>query len=277
MPTKINFIKTQALGNDFVIIDTMQQNYLPTSTQIKQLSDRHYGIGFDQMLVISKPQDNSHDYYYQIFNADGSEVGQCGNGARCAALYIHRHLNSKQSRFTLKTATTLLKLEILAQDLVKLTLPCPIFNPQVIPLNLAMQDSYNFGNIQFHALSVGNPHAIIIIDSEYELASMDISSTGRALEESPLFPERCNVNFVCIKNPQEILLRVWERGCGETLACGSGALASAAAVRKFHQLAANITVVLRGGTLLVNWQDCNGPIAQIGPANEVFQGSFIVR
>ncbi len=264
----------QALGNDFVVIDTLNTPFLPNPKLICYLSDRHFGIGFDQLLLISKSKQLEDVYDYQIFNADGSEVGQCGNGARCVAQFIHRYIAPDQKKFRLKTKTTILSLEIMDNEFVKLILPCPSFKPEDIPLISNTKDSYLINDVQFHALSVGNPHAVIIVDSLDAFNHMDISQIGREIENNPMFPERCNVNFVFIQDRNNIRLRVWERGCGETKACGSGALASAAVVRKFYQLNPHIQVQLKGGGLSVHWPDTQGPIEQIGPAVEVFQGHF---
>jgi diaminopimelate epimerase len=281
MDNLINFIKMQALGNDFIVIDTQNSSIIPSPEQIQALSHRHFGIGFDQMLVVNPSQSHDYDYNYQIFNADGSEVGQCGNGARCAALYIHRYLAPNKKNLILKTKTTTLKLEILDDNLVSLHLPPPVFVPEQIPFLGKEQHPYSLSVdgkiIKFYTLSVGNPHAVVFLDSQEELFNMDISKLGKTLEHHQLFPERCNVNFAYIINAEEIILRVWERGCGETLACGSGALATACVAKKFYGAATHIKVILKGGTLKINWPDLEGPVEQIGPALEVFKGSVLLK
>jgi len=269
----------QALGNDFMVINTINQSFSPSKDQIQAWSNRNFGVGFDQLLIIRPPIGSDHDYFYQIYNANGEEVGQCGNGARCAAVFIHQYI-SPQLKLKLKTISTHIELEILEPNLVKLHLPPPQFTPKQIPLiGYEEQDTYalnlpSFPSIAFHALNVGNPHAIILIENPSMLAAMSIQSIGKALEKHPAFPEACNVNFMSIRNQNEIDLRVWERGCGETLACGSGALASAAAAIKFHHLQSKIKVNLPGGALWVSWPNIHGPIEQIGPAFEVFQGKI---
>lgn len=268
----------QALGNDFMIIDTISTAWRPSKKQIQHLSDRHFGVGFDQLLIISPSQNKGYDFDYQIFNADGSEVGQCGNGARCAARYIHQYLAPQKKFYHLKTNTTTLSLQICSNDKVQLSLPSPIFTPIDIPLDAEKKDLYSLDMngqvIHFHALSVGNPHAVIIVNDTQTLKNMDIHTMGSFIENHPLFPKRCNVNFVAIDNPHQISIRVWERGCGETLACGSGALASAAITRKFYHLDAHIHVQLKGGQLDVYWPELSGPIEQTGPAVEVFRGEI---
>ncbi|NBX84970.1 MAG: diaminopimelate epimerase [Gammaproteobacteria bacterium] len=278
MVKTLNFSKMQALGNDFMVIDTFKQTFIPNKKMIQQWSDRHFGIGFDQMLVISSPKDSSYDYHYQIFNADGQEVGQCGNGARCAAQYIHRYLHPQKSHFHLRTHTTDIQLELLDGQ-VKITLPCPHHEPAQIPFdtdNIQTQYPLQLNHsktINIHVINVGNPHAIMVVDN---IHTIDIHKIGPQVENHPRFPEKCNVNFMQIINHQEIALRVWERGCGETLACGSGALATAAAARLYHQMASNITIHQEGGQLNVYWPKLDGPIYQIGPAQEVYRGQLDV-
>lgn len=268
----------QALGNDFMIVDTLSNDWTPSKKQIQTLSDRHLGVGYDQLLIISAPQSPDHDFTYRIFNADGSEVGQCGNGARCAARYIHQYLVPEKNHYRLKTSTTELDLMICDKNQVQLTLPPPHFSPKHIPLNSQQQDLYsvskNNQEIYFHAVSVGNPHAIIVVPNDQTLENLNIKELGSFIENHPLFPERCNVNFIQIQNQTLLKIRVWERGCGETLACGSGALASAAIARQFYQMNARIEVQLKGGELSVYWPNIKGPIQQTGPAIEVFKGEI---
>ncbi len=269
----------QALGNDFMVINAINQTFSPSKAQIQAWSNRNFGIGFDQLLIIRPSTGADHDYFYQIYNANGEEVGQCGNGARCAAVFIHQFISPK-SKLKLKTISTLIELEIIEPNLIKLQLPPPRFEPKQIPLiGYEEQDTYALNlpghpSISFHAVNVGNPHAIILIDNPLTLTEMSIAPIGAAIEKHPAFPEACNVNFMSIRSQNEIDLRVWERGCRETLACGSGALASAAAAIKFHHLQSKIKVNLPGGELWVSWPNIHGPIEQIGPAYEVFQGKI---
>lgn len=270
----------QALGNDFMVIYHDNPRFSAKNLPISRWSDRHFGIGFDQLLIISPSKHSEFDFNYQIFNPNGDEVGQCGNGARCAAIYINEYIRPEQKKIRLKTLTTQMEVEVVAPNLVKLNLPPPVFIPQKIPLTgfeLADEYSLNLKNgneIKIHAVQVGNPHAIINIENAIEHQQMNIIPLGQEIEEHPAFPERCNVNFMHIQGPKDIALRVWERGCSETLACGSGALATAAIARQFYQLENPINVHLPGGTLIINWPDLLGPIEQIGPALEVYQGKI---
>lgn len=266
----------QALGNDFVIIDTINHDFIPNPDQIRYLGDRHFGIGFDQLLLISAATNKTHDYIYQIFNADGSEVGQCGNGARCAFRYIQTYLNPKASTIKLATKTTMLHLEQSTQHLIKMTLPPPKFNPKDVPIQVdAESNTYDLRpGLNIHALNVGNPHAIFVIQEN--LWTMDIKTLGLEISLHPLFPEHANANFMQIDSKAQISLRVFERGVGETLACGSGAVASAISGMYFHGLNDRILVKLQGGDLEVYWPNQQGPIFQYGPAVEVFKGQLLI-
>lgn len=273
----LNFSKMQALGNDFMVINAINQAFVPKKQQIQQWSDRHFGVGFDQMLVISPAKHPEFDFFYQIFNADGEEVGQCGNGARCVAQFIHRHI-SPLTQIKLETKTTQMLLSVIDSEMVQLNLPCPRFLPKDIPLQgYPLQNHYELilqteQTIPVYALNVGNPHAVIMMQSRPQLQQLKLQELGQQIENHPAFPEKTNVNFVYIESSTDIHLRVWERGAGETLACGSGAIASAAVVRKFYQLDERIQVHLPGGPLFVEWKDLSGPIVQIGPAIEIFTG-----
>jgi len=274
---RLNFSKMQALGNDFMVISTKDQNFSLSCKQIQAWSDRHRGVGFDQMLIIKPPRSIHTDYFYQIFNADGTEVGQCGNGARAVALYIHQHF-PQRSILRLETISTTMELEVLPENQVSLKVSAPKFNAEDIPiLASGCEDCYsldlgNLGWQKMHCVNVGNPHAIVHIPQA--LTTLDILQLGPRIEHHPAFPQGCNVNFMHIINDNTIDLRVWERGCGETLACGSGALATAIIARKHYQLAAQIEVRLPGGNLKIICPDPKQEVIQIGPAVEVFQGEI---
>ena len=264
----------QALGNDFMVINTINNHLIPDPQQIRRLSDRHLGIGFDQLLIISPSLEAEFDFFYQIFNANGEEVGQCANGARCAAFYIFKYLKPKKV-LRLQTKTTTMHLKIIDNHQVELILPRPELDPHKIPLQgFQQQASYTLDAIDIHAISVGNPHAIIVVNNNLE--KMNIEAIGKQIEHHPAFPERTNVNFMQILNEKTIALRVWERGCGETMACGSGALASAAIARLFYQLPSHIEVKLPGGTLWIDWPDIKGPITLTGPACESYTGQVSI-
>jgi diaminopimelate epimerase len=272
----LNFSKMQALGNDFMVINTLSQAFHPHKSVIQQFGDRHYGIGFDQCLLISMAKTEAHDYFYQIYNASGDEVDFCGNGARAAAIYIFKHLKAEKT-LRLQTNSTMVDLKILDNNEVELTLPCPKFKPSDIPMQgFHEAPSYVIENQQVHVVHVGNPHLVVPIQSPKQLKNMSIDVLGSKLENLAFFPEKINVSFMALRSKNTIDLRVWERHCGETLACGSGALASAAIARQFYQLDERIDVYLPGGKLQVYWPDIHGPIMQIGPAKEVFEGRIAI-
>jgi diaminopimelate epimerase len=280
MNNYLNFSKMQALGNDFMVINHQNPSFSAQNLPITLWSNRHFGIGFDQLLAISPCMDNTIEFKYQIFNPDGSEVGQCGNGARCAAVYIHKYLRPHQTQFKLNTSTTSMDLEIIGDNLVKLSLPPPVFDPKHIPIKgfeqaRAYSLTLDSGHaISLHALQVGNPHAVILIEDLQQLQTMNIQELGHAIEHHSAVPERCNVNFMHIQNTHHIHLRVWERGCGETLACGSGALASAVVAKTFYHAQGPIQVKLPGGELSIDWDEKTESLQQIGPAFEVYRGTI---
>lgn len=276
MTAKFRFNKMHGLGNDFIVIDGINQNIDLNPRLIKQLSNRHTGVGFDQCLIVEAPKNNNSDFYYRIFNADGNEVGQCGNGARCLAIFIRDNNLSNKSEYLVETKTSSLLLKPMSDDLVWLEMDEPNFKPQNIPLAHEFQaDFYPFeinGTTHYlHCINVGNPHGILIVD---DFNDEQVNSLGLALSQHPKFIEGANISFVKILSKQHIQLRVFERGAGETLACGSGALAASAAVRLFHHCAEKITVSLPGGDLNIRWKGLGHKISFTGPAINVFDGHW---
>ena len=280
----MKFTKMNALGNDFIVIDAINQTIHLTPTQIISLANRYTGIGFDQCLIIEKSQTPQIDFFYRIFNANGQEVGQCGNGARCLARFIEHYGLSNQKKIRIATKTTQMNLKINADKTVTVEMEPPEWDPQKIPfLTEKEADTYELPlNHQstkktkiihrIHALSIGNPHAITIVEN---VGSVDINTLGKAISEHPFFPEQSNASFMQIINPRHIKLRVYERGCGETLACGSAAVASVAVGRRFYQLESQVSVTLPGGNLLVNWPSQKNPIGFTGPASFVYEGVLL--
>jgi len=269
----INFSKMHGLGNDFVVIDAINQTIDLSTAQICQLADRHYGVGFDQLLLV-RPAQGDADFRYVIYNADGSEVSQCGNGARCFALFVKQKGLSNKSRIRVETGAGNLVLNIDAANQITVDMGLPIFEPAKIPLAQAQQqDLYKVAaagvEVQFSALSMGNPHAVIEVD---KLQDMAVDILGAAMEQHAVFPERANIGFSEIKGPQHLALRVYERGAGETLACGSGACAAAVAAIVQGKLSSPVTVSLAGGDLSIAWQGIGYPVMMSGPASFVFDG-----
>ena len=262
------------LGNDFVVIDAVNQQVDLSPTQIKHMADRHYGIGFDQLLLV-KPAQGDADFRYVIYNADGSEVSQCGNGARCFALFVRKQGLSNKQSLRVETNAGDIVLNMM-DDLVEVNMGVPAFLPSEIPLaapeELAQyRVDINNQTVSFSALSVGNPHAVIQVD---DIAQAPLESQGKALESHAVFPERANIGFSHIINRSEIALRVYERGAGETLACGSGACAAAIAGIELGKLTSPVNVALSGGSLSIAWAGRGAPVVMTGPATFVFDGTI---
>ena len=276
---KLKFTKMHGLGNDFMVIDGITQKVELNAKQIIALAQRDTGIGFDQCLLIEKSHQPDIDFFYRIFNADGNEVGQCGNGARCLARFVTHYKLTNKSVINIATHTTLMQLRINSDENVTVEMSRPKFTPGDIPLNITPQATLytlplaNGQTCAIHAVNVGNPHAVQVV-SEADTAA--VQTLGKQISEHVLFPEQTNAGFMQILNPNHIRLRVYERGCGETRACGSGAVAAVAVGRKYHQLAEQVTVSVLGGDLRVNWPDMAGPIFLTGPAVFVYEGKLLI-
>jgi diaminopimelate epimerase len=274
----IKFTKMHGLGNDFVVIDAINQQFELDGAEIKRLSDRNLGIGFDQMLVVEKAQSDQADFKYRIFNADGGEVAQCGNGARCFARFVHEQKLSDAKVILVETSAGLLQLEIIDANRVRVNMGLPTFDPKQIPLNTTVRcEQYEINldgqMILFSALGIGNPHMVIVVD---DVNQCDLETFGPILEAHPFFPERVNVGFMQVVDRKNFTLRVFERGVGETQACGSGACAATVAGFQLGILDAETTAQLTGGTLQLEWQGEANPVMMTGETALVFQGEIIV-
>jgi len=276
---RIQFTKMHGLGNDFVVIDAVSQHVNLRASQIQKLANRHTGVGFDQLLLIEPPSRPDADFDYRIFNSDGGEVEHCGNGARCFAKFVaDRELTSKPV-ITVNTARGLIELELTDLGLVRVNMGQPVLDlnalPYVGPPELDASQTVAldipFDQKQFGLISMGNPHAVCIVDSVDSIAVEDI---GRAVQMLPQFPDSVNVGFVEIVSRTEIRLRVYERGAGETLACGTGACAAVAYARLLEQLDSQVSVATRGGNLQIEWQGIGHDLMMTGPAESVFEGEF---
>jgi diaminopimelate epimerase len=272
---KLQFTKMHGLGNDFMVIDGINQNINLRPQQIATMAQRNTGIGFDQCLLIEPSLKNGIDFNYRIFNADGQEVGQCGNGARCLALFAKHYGLTDKNHLTVATKTTVMHLHINPDNSVRVDMGIPQLSPAEIPL-IAEQQSVTYTltlphnkKTSVHAISVGNPHAVLLV---HDIDSAPVHTLGQQISFHPHFPAQTNVGFMQIINSHHIKLRVYERGCGETQACGSGAVAAAAVGRLFHQLDKEITVTLTGGDLIIKWPAFNEPICLIGPAVFIYEG-----
>ncbi len=270
---EIKFTKMHGLGNDFVVIDAISQVINLTSEQIVAISDRHFGVGCDQLLLVEKPSDLRAEFRYRIFNADGGEVEQCGNGARCFAIFVREQGLTTNDTILVETAGGLIKL-IVEQNQVTVDMGIPDFRPDSLPFSVESQaESYNLmvNDMEYAiaAVSMGNPHAVLQVD---DVDKADVKSIGAAIESHALFPNRVNVGFMEIVNRDEIRLRVYERGAAETLACGTGACAAVSVGRMLGKLNKRVTVQLHGGSLDVRWQGEGHTLLMTGPATTVFQG-----
>ncbi|MDF1757448.1 MAG: diaminopimelate epimerase [Legionellaceae bacterium] len=272
---KIKFTKMHGLGNDFIVIDAVRQKIDLTPQQISSLSNRYTGIGFDQCLIVEPSTRSGVDFLYKIYNANGNEVGQCGNGARCLARFLQKQGITDKKSICVVTNTTQMQLNILENDTVTIDMGRPKLHPADIPISVSSQNIlYNIPipggfKADVHAINVGNPHAILIMKNPTD---SDVCKLGKIICEHEIFPEQVNVGFMSIVNQSHINLRVFERGCGETMACGSGAVAAAAAGRLYHNMEEQITVTLPGGDLNVIWPDVDGSIFLNGPAVFVYDG-----
>ncbi|KTD75478.1 diaminopimelate epimerase [Legionella waltersii] len=274
----IHFTKMHGLGNDFIVIDAIHQQIKLNPLQIAKMANRSTGIGFDQCLLIEPSQNENIDFQYRIFNADGQEVGQCGNGARCIALFAKHYGLTNKNKLTVATKTTHMELVINADDSVSVNMGKPKLSPAQIPLNVPTQlDQYSLRLndeqiVNFHSIGVGNPHAVLAVP---DVDQAPVHALGKQICLHPLFPEQTNVEFMQILNEHHIKLRVYERGCGETIACGSGAVAAAAIGRLFYNLADLISISLLGGDLQVSWPKIDGDIILTGPAAFVYEGKML--
>ena len=272
----IKFTKMHGLGNDFVVIDAVRQHINLTTDAIKKLADRNLGIGCDQVLLIEPPSDKNIDFNYRIFNCDGSEVEQCGNGARCMGRYIADQQLSGKKTVLLQTKNRVMEVTTKTNNLVTANMGEPIFSPEAIPFVAEKQETLYSIQIdaqtyEISALSVGNPHAVIQVDDINQVA---VNEIGPLIQADRHFPESVNVGFMQILDRQNIKLRVYERGVGETQACGSGACAAAVAAIQQNLVDTSVKLELLGGSLNVEWQGDNQPILMTGPAETVFHGKI---
>ena len=277
---KIPFTKMHGLGNDFMVIDLTSGEIELSVEQIKRLSHRQFGIGFDQLLQIKSPSSPDIDFDYRIYNADGVEVEHCGNGARCFAKFVYDNGLSDKNPLTVKTVNRLLLLHTNKNGEVTVDMGSPDFEPANIPFKtdqeaqlytLSIELAGISKDIDFVALSMGNPHAVITVE---DLANTAVKDIGDVVGNHPSFPEGVNVGFMQILNHNEINLRVYERGAGETLACGTGACAAVVAGRLREQIGDNVKVNLTGGQLMVSWQRSESPVLITGPATTVYEGTI---
>ncbi|TLX45150.1 diaminopimelate epimerase [Pseudoalteromonas phenolica] len=272
----VNFSKMHGLGNDFMVVDNVTQNVFLSRDQIKKLADRNFGVGFDQLLMVEAPYSPDLDFHYRIFNSDGTEVEQCGNGARCFARFVRMKGLTNKHKVAVSTKGGNITLYTEKDGQVTVNMGNPHFAPSSVPFKakkpeltyiLRAGESTVFCGV----VSMGNPHCVLEVD---DVNTAEVETLGPLLENHERFPERANVGFMQIINPEHIKLRVWERGAAETLACGSGACAAVAVGIMQKKLASTVRVDLPGGSLQIRWQGEGNPVRMTGPAEHVFDGQI---
>lgn len=301
---KLRFTKMQGLGNDFVVIDGIRQRVDLTAEQIRRLADRRFGIGCDQVLIVEKPRSENVDFYYRIYNADGHEVEQCGNGARCFVKFVRAQGLTELTQIRVATACGTITPRLESDGTVTVDMGVPRFALADIPCNVkvakrlleaplsrvsgrgaggegsadseSLLQELTIGKqvITVAVLSMGNPHAVQTVP---DIDAAPVTTQGPLIENHPLFPQRVNAGYMQIIDPHTIKLRVWERGAGETLACGTGACAATVAGIRQVLLESPVRVEMRGGALTIAWAGMGQPVMMTGPAETVFEGEWEIQ
>ncbi len=272
----LKFTKMHGTGNDFIVIDAINQQVELSTEQIRALADRHFGIGCDQLLLVERATSEQAAFRYRIFNADGGEVEQCGNGARCFARFVRENGLTDASTIPVETRGGLITLQIEADGMVSVDMGEPDFAPEALPFIVDSQSQsaelmVNDERYAIHTVSMGNPHAVLQVA---DIDQAPVATVGAAIESHERFPQRVNVGFMQIVDRQTIRLRVFERGAGETLACGTGACAAVAAGIQNGLLDSPVRVELRGGELHIAWSGAGNTLLMTGPAQTVFIGQI---
>ena len=273
---KLEFAKMHGLGNDFMVIDAINQSFEPRPELVQRWADRFAGIGFDQMLIVGPPQSDEAEFSYRIYNADGGEVEQCGNGARCFARFVRERGLTDSNPIRVETDTGLLQLEAIDATRYRVDMGLPRFEPEEIPLRgysrqALYSTDYEGEEVSFSAVSVGNPHMVIQVA---DVDTAPIETLGPYFERHMMFPERANVGFMQIVDRSHFRLRVYERGVGETRACGSGACAAMVCGVQLGLLEASATALLAGGELILEWQGEENPVMMTGDTAMVYRGEI---
>jgi diaminopimelate epimerase len=266
----------QGAGNDFIVIDATRGPVDLGAQAIRRLADRHFGVGFDQMLLVESPRSPATDFYYRIFNADGGEVSQCGNGARCFVRFVHDRKLSDKAAIRVETRSGIIEPRLERDGRVTVDMGAPEFEPARIPFKApARAGSYTLDvdgrPVAIFAVSMGNPHAVQVVD---DVETAPVATQGPLIERHPAFPERVNAGYMQVLGRHEIRLRVFERGAGETLACGTGACAAVVTGIQAGLLASPVTVHTRGGDLDIAWPGEGQAVWMTGPAQSVFEGEI---
>ncbi|MBF4986764.1 diaminopimelate epimerase [Methylophilus sp. 14] len=273
---KLRFTKMQGAGNDFVVIDATKTPVQLSHSQIQHIANRFFGVGCDQLLMVESTETAGVDFRYRIFNADGGEVEQCGNGARCFVRFVVEKGLTQKHEIKVETASGVITLMLQDDGQVTVNMGAPRFVPKQIPFEAEAQaTSYelplNNETVTVSAVSMGNPHAVMLVDNVH---TAEVAILGPQIESHPRFPQRVNAGFMQVLNEHEINLRVYERGSGETLACGTGACAAAVSGIQLGALQSPVKVHTRGGILTIQWTGDHAPVMMTGPAEIVFDGEI---
>lgn len=272
----VTFHKMHGLGNDFILLDLRQQKFVIDKVIAKQLSNRHTGIGCDQILVLRQPSHEQHLAAFEIWNSDGSRAEQCGNGVRCMGLYLNMQAETPAGQFMLAGPAGVVKIECLDNAMLRVDMGKPIFDRERIPVSLEPVDGWYPLDIEHQhyslgAVSLGNPHALMLVD---EISTADIAKLGAAISSNPAFPQGCNAGFAEIVDRCNIRLRVFERGAAETSACGSGACAAMSILRRANMVEQTVNVTQSGGNLTITWTGREDSVIMTGAAAYVYIGIF---
>ena len=272
----LRFTKMHGLGNDFMVVDLISQRVHLSPEQIRYLGNRNTGVGFDQLLLVETPQSPDVDFRYRIFNSNGTEVEHCGNGARCFAKFVHDQRLTGKRDISVQTGNGRIMLKMRDDHAVEVDMGEPVLQPDQVPFEATTQaPSYSLEqdghNYTLGVVSMGNPHAVLVVD---DVASAPVFELGSKLEQHPRFPNKANIGFMQIIDRNTIKLRVFERGVGETKACGTGACAAVVVGQEQGLLDTNVTTQLTGGNLAIQWQGPGHHLFMDGPATHVYEGQI---
>ena len=272
----LRFTKMHGLGNDFMVVDLISQRVHLSPEQIRYLGNRNTGVGFDQLLLVETPQSPDVDFRYRIFNSNGTEVEHCGNGARCFAKFVHDQRLTGKRDISVQTSNGRIMLKVRDDHAVEVDMGEPVLQPDQVPFEATTQaPSYSLEqdghNYTLGVVSMGNPHAVLVVD---DVASAPVFELGSKLEQHPRFPNKANIGFMQIIDRNTIKLRVFERGVGETKACGTGACAAVVVGQQQGLLDTNVTTQLTGGNLAIQWQGPGHHLFMDGPATHVYEGQI---
>jgi diaminopimelate epimerase len=272
----VEFHKMHGLGNDFILLDLRNQEFPIDASLARQLANRRTGIGCDQILILRQPPGKQYLAAFEIWNSDGSRAEQCGNGVRCLGLYLHQRSETPSGKFLLSGPAGVIKIECLDNDLVRVDMGQPVFDASRVPVLLEAVDGWytlpgEQEDISLGAVSMGNPHALMVVE---DISAVNIAKLGSFISQHPAFPEGCNAGFAEISDRKNIKLRVYERGAGETLACGSGACAAVAILCRTNLTDDTVHVTQAGGNLIINWTGEENPVIMVGTACHVFKGTI---